>query len=50
MWGVYIGQGHLTTAARELAKYKLDVRALRKLGGTKQALLEHGDYIFSVEK
>ena len=39
LWGVNIGQGHLTTAASELARYELDVEVYRKLGGIQQRII-----------
>ena len=42
MWRFCIGQGHLKTAARELAKYKLDLVGAQEVrwdkGGTKRAM------------
>ena len=40
--GACVGQGHLTTAAREFARYKLDLMGYRRLGGTKGEQYEQG--------
>ena len=42
--------GSLTVAARELARYKLDLVGYRRLGGTKGALYRQGTIISSIER
>jgi len=46
MLGACIGPGSLTAAARELARYKLDLMGCRRLGETKRGTVRAGDYNF----
>jgi len=42
--------GSLTTVARELARYELDLVGIQEVGWDKGNTVKAGDYIFSMEK
>ena len=42
--------GSLTTAARELARYKLDLAGIQEVGWNKGSMVRAGDYIFATKK
>jgi hypothetical protein len=45
-----LGAGSLTAAARELARYKLDLVGVQKVRWDKEGRVSAGDYNFSAEK
>ena len=50
MWGVCVGQGHLTTVVNKLARYKLDLVGVQEVRWDKGGTARAGDYTFSMEK
>jgi hypothetical protein len=51
-WSVraYIGQGHLTTVARKLARYKLDLVGVQKVRCDTGGIVSEGNCIMFMEK
>jgi hypothetical protein len=48
--GACIGQGHLTTVARELTRYKLDLVGVQKVRCDTAGIVREGNCIMFMEK